>query len=102
MGQPVALKDDLAQCPLHKGTFAITECHPTWTMHGRGVVVDGCRAACGCEIKSTLPVAELRNARVVVIQTTARPGFHCASRHDCFPLCDSRRNGPRDPGSHLA
>lgn len=29
MGQPVALKDDLAQCPLHKGTFAITECHPT-------------------------------------------------------------------------
>ena len=57
MGQPVALKDDLAQCPLHKGTFAINECHPTWTMHGRGVVVDGCRAACGCEIKSTLPVA---------------------------------------------
>ncbi|WP_373418836.1 PAAR domain-containing protein [Enterobacter hormaechei] len=53
----MALKDDLAQCPLHKGTFAITECHPTWTMHGRGVVVDGCRAACGCEIKSTLPVA---------------------------------------------
>ena len=57
MGQTVALKDDLVQCPLHKGTFAINECHPTWTMHGRGVVVDGCRAACGCEIKSTLPVA---------------------------------------------
>ncbi|MDU3896541.1 MAG: phage late control D family protein [Enterobacter sp.] len=36
------------------------------------------------------------------IQKTARPGFHCASRHDCFPLCDSCRNGPRDPGSHLA
>lgn len=29
MGQPVALKDDLVQCPLHKGTFPITECHPT-------------------------------------------------------------------------
>ncbi|EGQ5284849.1 PAAR domain-containing protein [Enterobacter hormaechei] len=57
MGQPVALKDDLVQCPLHKGTFPINECHPTWTMHGRGVVVEGCRAACGCEIKSTLSVA---------------------------------------------
>ena len=57
MGQPVALKDDLVQCPLHKGTFPINECHPNWTMHGRGVVVEGCRAACGCEIKSTLFVA---------------------------------------------
>jgi len=57
MGKPVALSGDLVQCPMHKGTFTINECHPTWTMHGKGVVVDGCHAACGCEIKSTLPVA---------------------------------------------
>ncbi|WP_409201132.1 MULTISPECIES: PAAR domain-containing protein [Leclercia] len=57
MGKPVALRADLVTCPLHRGTFPINECHPTWTMRGRGVVVDGCHAACGCEIKSTLPVA---------------------------------------------
>ncbi|WP_419146398.1 PAAR domain-containing protein [Leclercia adecarboxylata] len=57
MGKPVALRGDFVQCPTHKGTFPINECHPTWTMHGRGVVVDGCHAACSCEIKSTLPVA---------------------------------------------
>jgi hypothetical protein len=57
MGKPVALKDDLVECPEHKGTFPITEGHPTWTMHGRGVVVDGCKAGCGCEIKTTLPTA---------------------------------------------
>ena len=57
MGKAVALKDDLVQGPTHRGIFPINECHPTWTMKGRGVVVDGCHAACGCEIKSTLPVA---------------------------------------------
>ncbi|ELW1647681.1 PAAR domain-containing protein [Enterobacter oligotrophicus] len=57
MGKPVALKDDLVECPLHKGTFAISECDPSWTMHGRGVVIDKCKAECGCEIISTLPVA---------------------------------------------
>ncbi|EOF9300214.1 PAAR domain-containing protein [Enterobacter bugandensis] len=57
MGKPVALKDDLAMCPEHKGTFPINEYHPTWTMNGRGVVVDGCKAACGCAIRTTLPTA---------------------------------------------
>ena len=57
MGLPVALKDDKVECPEHKGTFAISECHPTWTMNGRGVVVDGCKAECGCAIRTTLPVA---------------------------------------------
>jgi uncharacterized Zn-binding protein involved in type VI secretion len=57
MGIPVALKGDKIHCPLHKGTFAIKQCHATWTMYGRGVVVDGCKAECGCAIKSTLPVA---------------------------------------------
>lgn len=57
MGARVALKGDMVQCPQHKGTFAINECHPAWTMHGRGVVVNGCHAACGCEIRTTLSVA---------------------------------------------
>lgn len=57
MGRSVALKDDLVECLIHKGVFAITECHPTWTMNGRGVVTDGCTAACGCGIKTTLPNA---------------------------------------------
>lgn len=57
MGIKVALKGDRVICPLHKGTFAINECHPSWTMNGRGVVVDGCKAECGCVIKTTLPNA---------------------------------------------
>ena len=54
MGTPVTLKGDKVQCATHKGTFAITECHPFWTMNGRGVVVDGCKAECGCAIRTTL------------------------------------------------
>jgi len=57
MGKPVELKDDIVECLLHKGTYPITECHPRWTMLGRGVVVDRCKAACGCEIRTTLPTA---------------------------------------------
>jgi uncharacterized Zn-binding protein involved in type VI secretion len=56
-GLPVALKGDTVQCTEHKGTFPINECHPNWTMHGRGVVVDGCKAACGCAIRTTLSTA---------------------------------------------
>ena len=57
MGLPVALKGDEVTCTEHKGTFPINDCHPTWTMNGRGVVVDGCKAACGCAIRTTLPTA---------------------------------------------
>lgn len=57
MGMPVALKGDEVMCPEHKRTFPIKESHPTWTMNGRGVVVDGCKAACGCVIRTTLPTA---------------------------------------------
>ena len=54
---PVALMGDTVFCIAHKGTFPILDFEPTWTMDGRGVVVDGCRAACGCAIKTTLPTA---------------------------------------------
>ncbi|MEL4868966.1 PAAR domain-containing protein [Pantoea agglomerans] len=57
MGLSVVLKGDLVECTEHKGTFPINECHPTWTMNGRGVVVDRCKAACGCAIRTTLPTA---------------------------------------------
>ncbi|MCS3421596.1 putative Zn-binding protein involved in type VI secretion [Rahnella sp. BIGb0603] len=57
MGIAVALKGDTVICPEHKGVFPITECHETWTMNGRGVVVNGCKAACGCKIITTLPIA---------------------------------------------
>jgi uncharacterized Zn-binding protein involved in type VI secretion len=57
MGIAVALKGDTVICPEHKGTFPINECCETWTINGRGVVVDGCKAACGCIIKTTLPQA---------------------------------------------
>lgn len=57
MGIPVALMGDTVVCTLHKGTFPILDFEPTWTMDGKGVVVDGCRAACGCAIQTTLPTA---------------------------------------------
>ncbi|MFY9994042.1 MAG: PAAR domain-containing protein [Leclercia sp.] len=57
MGKPVTLKGDKVDCPLHKGIFPINDCHPRWIMLGRGVVVDGCKAACGCVVKTTLPTA---------------------------------------------
>ena len=44
-------------CIPHKGIFPILDFEPDWTMDGKGVVVDGCRAACGCAIKTTLPTA---------------------------------------------
>jgi len=57
MGLPVALKNDRVFCKLHDGNYPIIGCHPTWTMNGNGVVVDNCKAGCGCAIKSTLPIA---------------------------------------------
>ena len=57
MGIAVALKGDTVFCLAHKGIFPISEGCETWTMNGRSVVVDGCRAACGCEIKTTLQMA---------------------------------------------
>ncbi|WP_313083624.1 PAAR domain-containing protein [Atlantibacter sp.] len=57
MGIAVALQGDTVICTVHKGQYPINECEPTWTINGKGVVVDGCMAACGCAIKTTLPSA---------------------------------------------
>ncbi|WP_374684757.1 PAAR domain-containing protein [Scandinavium hiltneri] len=60
MGIAVALQGDTVICALHKGTFPIIEFDPTWRMYGKGVVIDDCKAACGCAIKTTLPTAGSR------------------------------------------
>ncbi len=57
MDIPVALKGDTVFCELHQGTYQIVGCHDSWTMNERGVAVDGCTAACGCAMRSTLTIA---------------------------------------------
>lgn len=57
-GKSVALIGDQVSCPKKgHGINAIIEGHPTWKMYGRSVAVNGCKAACGCVLISTLPVA---------------------------------------------
>lgn len=57
MDIPVALKGDTVFCELHQGTYPIVGCHDSWTMNDRGVAVDGCKAACGCAMRTTLTIA---------------------------------------------
>jgi len=52
-GKKVMLAGDTISCPQH-GQVAVTEGHPTWIMSGRAVIVDGCKAACGCVLRTTL------------------------------------------------
>ena len=56
-GLPVMLKGDSVICPVHQGTFAINDGSPDWTINGRGVVLDQCKAECGCTVITTLPIA---------------------------------------------
>ena len=56
MGKPVMLLGDRVLCSQH-GASTAAQCHPHWRMNQRGVVVDGCKAACGCAILTTLPSA---------------------------------------------
>ena len=54
-GKPVALVGDSVSCPKKgHGINPIIEGHPTWLMHERQVVIEGCQAACGCVLISTL------------------------------------------------
>lgn len=55
-GKKVMLVGDSVSCPLH-GLVAVTAGHPTWIMSGKAVIVDGCIAACGCVLRTTLPNA---------------------------------------------
>ncbi len=55
-GQPVMLTGDSAQCALHGNTLA-AEGHPAWRMSGSKVVLDRCKAECGCLFLTSLPEA---------------------------------------------
>lgn len=58
MGKKVMLQQDLVACPIPgHGVNPVSECCTTWTMNGKGVVVDGCKASCSCIIRTTLPQA---------------------------------------------
>ncbi|MGK3126285.1 PAAR domain-containing protein [Candidatus Pantoea formicae] len=58
-GKPVMLMGDKARCSQHGETVAV-EGHPAWTINGRNVVIDRCKAACGCLLLSSLPEAGVR------------------------------------------
>lgn len=55
-GKKVMLAGDTVSCPQH-GQVTVTEGHPTWIMSGKAVIVDGCKATCGCVLRTTLPNA---------------------------------------------
>ncbi|MCO6546762.1 MULTISPECIES: PAAR domain-containing protein [unclassified Gilliamella] len=56
-GKPVALVGDQVSCPIKgHGVNNIVDGHPTWKMYNRSVAINGCKAACGCELISTLSV----------------------------------------------
>ncbi|WP_332308374.1 PAAR domain-containing protein [Erwinia typographi] len=55
-GKSVMLLGDSAHCAAHGKTTA-AEGHTSWMMNGRNVVVDSCRAQCGCAFISSLPDA---------------------------------------------
>lgn len=55
-GKPVALVGDEVSCPLPgHGVSAIIEGCPDWSEQGRALVIDGCRAQCGCRLLSSAP-----------------------------------------------
>lgn len=47
-GRAIAVLGDSATCPLHRGIFRFVEGHPTRTMQGKPVVLEGHKLACGC------------------------------------------------------
>lgn len=55
-GKPVMLAGDKVSCPQH-GQVQVLQGHPSWKMKNRAVIVDGCKATCGCIVRTTLPNA---------------------------------------------
>ncbi|AOY90872.1 hypothetical protein BKK79_02870 [Cupriavidus sp. USMAA2-4] len=55
-GKPIARLHDLVDCPLKypngrpHGVNKIIEAHPTFTVGGIAVAVEGCRTECGCRL----------------------------------------------------
>lgn len=57
-GKNAALLNDYVSCPEH-GSNAIVECDMSYEEEGRGIVVHGCKSACGSVIYASLPDVEI-------------------------------------------
>lgn len=52
-GIPGAVLGDMATCPRHGGVFPFVECDDSTSYHGKGVVLEGHKLACGCHAFSS-------------------------------------------------
>jgi len=57
-GKLAALLNDTVTCPEH-GTNPIIECDMGYEEGGRGIVVHGCKSACGSVVYASLPDVEI-------------------------------------------
>jgi len=57
-GKKAALLNDTVTCPKH-GTNPIVECDTSYEEGGRGIVVHGCKSACGSVVYASLPDVEI-------------------------------------------
>lgn len=57
-GKNAALLNDSVSCPKH-GTNPIIECDMSYEEEGRGIVVHGCKSACGSVVYASLPDVEI-------------------------------------------
>ncbi|MEK0167314.1 PAAR domain-containing protein, partial [Pseudescherichia vulneris] len=53
-----ALLNDTVSCPEH-GSNPIVECDMSYEENGRGIVVHGCKSACGSVVYASLPDVEI-------------------------------------------
>ena len=52
-GKPVMLAGDMVSCSKH-GNVSVPAGVASWPMMGKEVVVDGCKASCGCVLYTSL------------------------------------------------
>ncbi|MCR4457175.1 MULTISPECIES: PAAR domain-containing protein [Pseudescherichia] len=57
-GRNAALLNDIVSCPEH-GSTPIVECDMSYEENGRGIVVHGCKSACGSVVYASLPDMEI-------------------------------------------
>ncbi len=53
-GKKAALLHDSVSCPIH-GPNSIIECDMGYEEQGKGIVVNGCKTACGAVVFASLP-----------------------------------------------
>jgi len=57
-GRNAALLNDTVSCPEH-GSNPIWECDMSYEENGRGIIVHGCKSACGSVVYASLPDMEI-------------------------------------------